>query len=80
MPILNGVNHIEELIFVAGLGVAVSGGTFVPIPEEPITAEDYQADIAAVLGVSTAARRRDRGRVPARCVSVARRGLERARL
>ena len=29
--------------------MAVSGGTFVPIPEEPITAESYQPDIAAVL-------------------------------
>ena len=52
MPILNGVNHDEELIFVAGLRVAVSGGTFVPIPEEPVTADSYQPDIAAVLGVS----------------------------
>ena len=33
VPILNGINHHEELIFVAGLHVAVSGGTFVPIPE-----------------------------------------------
>ncbi len=52
VPILNGINHIEELIFVAGLHVAVSGGTFVPIPEEPVTPESYQPDIAAVLGVS----------------------------
>ncbi|MBV9943235.1 MAG: carboxylesterase family protein [Solirubrobacterales bacterium] len=54
VPILNGVNHSEELIFVAGLHVTVSGGTFVPIPEEPITADSYQTDIATVLGVSTA--------------------------
>ena len=53
VPILNGINHLEELIFVAGLHVAVSGGAFVSIPEEPINAEDYQPDIAAVLGVST---------------------------
>ena len=53
VPILNGINHIEELIFVAGLHVTVSGGTFVPIPEEPVTPESYQPDIAAVLGVST---------------------------
>ena len=32
VPILNGINHDEELLFVAGLGVAVSGGTFVPVP------------------------------------------------
>ena len=53
VPILNGINHIEELIFVAGLHVAVSGGTFVPIPREPVTPDSYQPDIAAVLGVSS---------------------------
>jgi para-nitrobenzyl esterase len=53
VPILNGINHIEELIFVAGLHVTVSGGTFVPIPEEPVNADSYQPDIAAVLGVSS---------------------------
>ena len=52
VPILDGINHIEELIFVAGLHVTVSGGTFVPIPEEPVTPKSYQPDIAAVLGVS----------------------------
>ncbi len=53
IPILNGINHIEELIFVAGLHVTVSGGTFVPIPEEPVDPDSYQPDIAAVLGVSS---------------------------
>lgn len=53
VPILNGINQIEELIFVAGLHVTVSGGSFVPIPEEPVTAESYQPDIAAVLRVSS---------------------------
>ena len=52
VPILNGISHNEEWIFTAGLGVAVSGGRFVPVPE-PVTDENsYQADIAAVLGVS----------------------------
>jgi para-nitrobenzyl esterase len=52
VPILNGVNHNEEWIFTAGLSVAVSGGRFVPVPE-PVTDEtSYEADIAAVLGVS----------------------------
>ena len=32
VPILNGINHDEELIFVAGPHVAVSSGTFVPAP------------------------------------------------
>jgi para-nitrobenzyl esterase len=52
VPILNGVNHDEELIFTLGLGLAVSGGSFVPVPVRPDTPEAYVADIAAVLGVS----------------------------
>ena len=40
VPILNGINHDEELIFVAGLGLAVSGGTFVPAPDP--TADDLR--------------------------------------
>ena len=54
VPILNGVNHIEELIFTAGLGLAVSGGTFVTVPVHPVTPEGYIRDIEAVLGVSDA--------------------------
>jgi para-nitrobenzyl esterase len=54
VPILNGVNHLEELIFTAGLGLAVSGGTFVPVPVHPVTPDGYTTDIAAVLGVSDA--------------------------
>jgi para-nitrobenzyl esterase len=53
VPILNGINHNEELIFVAGLGVAVSGGTFVPVPQ-PVTDQSYETAIASVLGVSPA--------------------------
>jgi para-nitrobenzyl esterase len=52
VPILNGINHNEELIFTAGLHVAVSGGAFVLVPTEPVTPDTYQPDIAAVLGVS----------------------------
>jgi para-nitrobenzyl esterase len=50
VPILNGVNHNEEWIFVAGLHVAVSGGMFVLAPEP--TAATYETVIASVLGVS----------------------------
>jgi para-nitrobenzyl esterase len=50
VPILNGINHNEELIFVAGLHLAVSGGMFVPAPEP--TAANYDSLIASVLGVS----------------------------
>jgi para-nitrobenzyl esterase len=51
VPILNGVNDNEELIFVAGLHLAVSGGMFVLAPEP--TAANYESVIAAVLGVSS---------------------------
>jgi para-nitrobenzyl esterase len=53
VPILNGANHDEELIFVVGLGQAVSGGTYVPVPK-PVTADSYPAAIASVLGVTDA--------------------------
>jgi para-nitrobenzyl esterase len=53
VPILNGVNHDEQRVFVVYLGVTVTGGTYVQIPERPITAENYQRNIAAVLGVSS---------------------------
>ena len=55
VPILNGNNHDEELIFTAGLGVAVSGGAFVGMPvAKPVTPDGYLPDISAVLGVSDA--------------------------
>ena len=56
VPILNGINHHEELIFVAGLGLAVSGGTFVGDARRTRHPRGYQPDIAAVLGVSDATR------------------------
>jgi para-nitrobenzyl esterase len=54
VPVLNGSNHFEELIFVAGLNVAVSGGTFVPLDPSGISEANYQQQIAATLGVSEA--------------------------
>jgi para-nitrobenzyl esterase len=55
VPVLTGTNHDEERLFVDALGVTVSGGTFVPIPEgKAVTPGGYQGDIAAVLGVSAA--------------------------
>jgi para-nitrobenzyl esterase len=48
VPILDGSNHDEERLFVADLGVAVSGGMFVGVPNDT-----YQNQIAAVLGVSS---------------------------
>jgi len=52
VPIINGINHDEQRLFLA-LGVAVSGGGAVPVPE-PVTAESYQRVIAAVLDVPAA--------------------------
>jgi para-nitrobenzyl esterase len=54
VPILNGSNHLEELIFVAGLGVAVSGGTFVGLNPPEVTDENYLQQIESTLGVSEA--------------------------
>src|SRR3954453_7274493 len=50
VPVLNGINQDEELIFVAGLHLAVSNGRLVSAPEP--TAETYESVIASVLGVS----------------------------
>jgi para-nitrobenzyl esterase len=53
VPVLNGTNHDEERIFVT-IGLTVSQGTDVPIPEQPVTTDNYQTDIAAALGVPAA--------------------------
>jgi para-nitrobenzyl esterase len=52
VPVINGVNQDEELIFVLGLGVAVSNGSFVGAP--PPTPETYETELSTVLGVSPA--------------------------
>jgi para-nitrobenzyl esterase len=49
VPIINGINHDEERVFVTA-AEAVADGAFVPVPE-PVTAESYQRVITAVLGV-----------------------------
>ena len=54
VPVLNGVNHDEQRVFVTLLGVTVTRGSFIPLLERPITAENYERNIAAVLGVSDA--------------------------
>jgi para-nitrobenzyl esterase len=51
VPVLNGVNQNEELIFVAGLLLAVSGGMFVDAPT-PTDEPSYESVISSVLGVS----------------------------
>jgi para-nitrobenzyl esterase len=54
VPVLNGINTDEELLFIAGLQVAVSRGTFVPVPQPVNDETTYEAAIASVLGVSAA--------------------------
>jgi para-nitrobenzyl esterase len=56
VPVLNGISHDEQRVFVFGLQVTVTGGFFVPIPVPwyQITAQNYQSVISAVLGVSAA--------------------------
>jgi para-nitrobenzyl esterase len=52
VPVLNGVNHDEELLFVI-LTTPVSGGTFFQLPV-PVTEANYQQEIELTLGVSAA--------------------------
>ena len=50
VPMINGITQNEELIFVAGPGLAVSNGRFVLAPTP--TADTYESVIASVVGVS----------------------------
>jgi para-nitrobenzyl esterase len=52
VPVLNGSNQLEELVFVAGQNTAVSGGTFVPLDPAGITDANYLQQIKSTLGVS----------------------------
>ena len=52
VPIINGITHDEELIFVAGLGLTVSQGTNIPLAAPLTSSANYQTDIAHALGVS----------------------------
>jgi para-nitrobenzyl esterase len=51
VPVINGITHDEELLFVDLVHIAVSNGTDVPVPGLPVTSANYEADIASVLGV-----------------------------
>ena len=79
VPVLNGVNHDENRLFVT-LGFPVVGGTNVPIPETPVTPDNYQRNIAAVLGVSATRAAAGRGRVPARGLRLRTGRVQHARL
>src|SRR3984957_12524313 len=54
VPVINGITHDEELLFVAGLGITVSQGTNIPLAGDPNDPANYQANIAQALGVSAA--------------------------
>jgi len=54
VPVINGITHDEELLFVAGLGITVSQGTNIPLAGDPMNPANYQANIAQALGVSAA--------------------------
>src|SRR5260370_19730672 len=64
VPILNGITHDEEMIFVDAIGIAVSGGTDVLVPDRPGAARDYQANLAPVPGLPDAAAPGTRGDYP----------------
>src|SRR5215471_5216234 len=54
VPVINGITHNEELLFVDALKMTVSQGTFIQLAA-PLTSEaNYEADIAQALGVSPA--------------------------
>jgi len=54
VPVINGITHDEELLFVYGLGITVSQGTNIPLAGNPFDPANYQANIAQALGVSPA--------------------------
>jgi para-nitrobenzyl esterase len=54
VPVINGITHDEELLFVAGLGITVSQGTNIPLAGDPNNPANYQANIAQALGVTGA--------------------------
>ena len=54
VPVINGITHDEELLFVAGLGITVSQGTDIPLAGDPTDPANYQANIAQALGVPAA--------------------------
>jgi para-nitrobenzyl esterase len=54
VPVINGITHDEELLFVAGLSLTVSQGTNIPLAGPAADPANYQANIAQALGVSAA--------------------------
>ena len=54
VPVINGITHDEELLFVEGLGITVSQGTNIPLAAPRSDRANYEPDIAQALGVSAA--------------------------
>ena len=54
VPVINGITHDEELLFVDLVGITVSQGTDIPLAGDPMNPANYQANIAQALGVSPA--------------------------
>src|SRR5690348_14819692 len=54
VPVINGITHDEELLFVFGLGLTVSQGTNILLAGNPVNLANYQANIAQALGVTGA--------------------------
>jgi para-nitrobenzyl esterase len=54
VPVVNGITHDEELLFVDGLSLTVSQGTDIPLAGSPFDPANYQDNIVMALGVSQA--------------------------
>jgi len=54
VPVINGITHDEELLFVEGLKLTVSQGTNIPLAGPAADPANYQANIAQALGVPAA--------------------------
>ena len=52
VPVINGITHDEELLFVAGVGITVSQGTNIPLAGDPKDPANYLANIAQAVGVT----------------------------
>ena len=80
VPVINGITHDEELLFVAGLGITVSQGTNIPLAGDPNDPANYQANIAQALGVTDTRAAAIANEYPLSAYPNAGRGLQPARL
>ncbi len=70
VPVINGITHDEELLFVAGLGITVSQGTNIPLAGDPNGPRELPGQHRPGPGRVGRAGRGDRGRVPAQRLPV----------